>query len=72
MQIFQEAMPLLVGGGASLGGAYLAIKVHIGYLLRDSERQEKRLNKLEAAQVITDRKTDAAHIRIDTLQGIQQ
>ena len=67
MQALQDAAGLLIGGGCSLGGAYLAIKVHIRYLIRDNERQDKRLSELEAQHTITARKADVAHVRIDQL-----
>lgn len=59
----------LLGGAGGFGGAFMAIKVHIWYITRDNARQDERLESLERAQAVTDRKADRAHVRIDHLEG---
>lgn len=58
---------MAVGAGGSFAGAFTAIKVHIGYLIKHNDAQDERLKSLEARVELTDRKADRAHQRLDYL-----
>lgn len=66
-----EAVPLIVGGSAGgFGGAYAAIRVHIGYITRDNARQDKKIDEIERRLVSVDNKATRAHVRLDHIAGV--